>query len=616
MARWAIWAAAAVFLASADAWAVEGGAAHALALHGAPKYGPEFDHFDYVRPDAPKGGEIRLAAYGGFDSLNPYILRGVPASGMGLVFQTLAVESMDEVFTMYGELARTIEIAPDRSSVGFQLRPEAVFADGTPVLAEDVVWTFNTLREKGHPQYAAYWADVDRAEAVGDRTVRFIFKHPGNTELPLIIGQLPVLPKHEFETRDFSETTLKPLFGSGPYQIESVDPGRSIVYSRVKNWWAENIPTNKGMYNFDRVRYDYFRDMDVAFEAFKSGAYDARAENIAKNWATGYDFPAARDGRVVREEIRHHDQEGMQAFVMNLRRPIFADRRVRQAINSLMDFEWMNKNLFFDSYKRSESFFSNTDLAAEGTPGPEELKLLEPLRGAIPDEVFGPAFTAPRTDGTGNIRDQLRKALALLKDAGWEVRGDKLVRASDGQPFKFEFLSARSDDERVVQPFIRNLRRAGIEASFRVVDSAQYVARVDQFDFDVVALTLPQSQSPGNEQREMWGSASADIPGSQNAAGIKNPAVDTLIEALIASPDRATLVARTRALDRVLTWNWYVVPQWYSDKNRIARWDRFGHPDTPPSFVGPVPVSSMILPLWWIDPAKDAVVTPTMKRGG
>jgi len=615
MARWAIWAAAAMLFAGAAA-ADEAVAVHAASLSGSPKYGPDFTHFDYADPNAPKGGEIRLSAFGGFDSLNPYTLRGNPATGSGLVFQSLCSSSMDEVFSMYGELARSIKIAPDRSQVAFELRAEAMFSDGTPVTVDDVIWTFDTLRTKGHPTYRAYWADVERAERSGEHEVRFVFKHAGNTELPLILGQLPVLPKHAFEGREFEETTLIPLIGSGPYKVESVDPGRGIVYSRVENWWAENLPVNKGRYNFDRVRYDYFRDADVTFEAFKSGAFDVRYENSAKNWATGYDFPASRDGRVQRDEIRHGDAEGMQAFVLNLRRPVFADRRVRKAINLLFDFEWMNKSLFFDSYTRSNSYFSNTELAATGTPGPEELRLLEPLRGKVPDEVFGPAFVAPKTDGSGNIRAQLREALVLLKDAGWEVKGDKLVNVASGEPMRFEFLSPRADDERIVQPFIRNLKRAGIEATLRVVDAAQYLSRVDQFDFDVVPLPILQTLSPGNEQREMWESASADIPGSRNVSGIKDPAIDALTEAVVSAPDRETLVARTRALDRALTWNWFVVPHWYSDKNRIARWDRFGRPATVPPFVGPLPVSGMVVPLWWVDPAKDAIVTPTMKRGG
>lgn len=615
MARLAIWVAATTMLLTGAAAAGDG-AVHATALHGSPKYGPDFTHFDYAEPNAPKGGEIRLSAFGGFDNLNPFILRGMPPAGAGLPFQSLMVESMDEVFTVYGDLARSVEIAPDRSWVEFELRPEAVFSDGKPVTAEDVIWSFDTLRTKGSPVYRAYWADVDHAERTAERTVRFVFKHGGDTELPLIMGQLAVLPKHWFEGRDFEETTMTPIPGSGPYVVESVDPGRGVVYSRVKNWWGENLPVNKGRYNFDRVRYDYFRDADVTFEAFKAGAFDVRYENSAKNWATGYDFPAAREGRVQREEIKHGDAEGMQAFILNMRRPIFADRRVREAINLLFDFEWMNKALFFDSYIRSNSFFSNTELAARGMPGPEELRLLEPLRGRVPDEVFGPAYVAPKTDGSGNIRDQLRQALGLLKDAGWVIKGDELINATTGEPMRFEFLTDRAEDDRVIQPFIRNLKRAGIEATMRVVDASQYIFRVDQFDFDVVLSRILQSLSPGNEQREMWGSAYADQPGSQNVSGVKDKAVDALTEAVVQAPDRETLVARTRALDRVLTWNNYVVPQWYSDKNRIVRWDRFGRPATVPPFVGPVPISSLVLPLWWIDPAKDAVVTPTMKRDG
>lgn len=597
-------------LLAGAAMADEPAGSYALKLDGSPKYGPGFTHFDYTNPDAPKGGEIRLSAFGSFDSLNPFVLRGVPAIAAGLVFETLTVGSADEVLTEYGLIAETIAVAPDKGWVAFTLRPEARFHDGTPITAEDVIWSFETLKEKGAPHYRTYYADVVKAERVGDRTVRFTFRDNKNTELPVILGQLPVLPKHAFDGKDFGQTTLEPILGSGPYKVETVDPGRSITYVRVKDWWGRNLPVSKGQYNFDRIRYDYYRDLDVAFEAFKAGAYDYRYENSSKNWATGYDVPQVRDGVIVKEEIKHEDPAGLQCFVFNIRRPIFADRLVREGINQLFDYEWTRKNLFYGLYRRAASFFSNSEFAATGLPGPEELAVLDPFRSKVPDEVFAKPFSPPETDGSGNIRSQLRVALGLFKQAGWELRDNKLVNAKTGEPMRFEILLVQSNMERVVQPFVRNLERAGIEASIRIVDAAQYTNRIDGFDYDMIVASFPQSNSPGNEQRDFWNSARADLAGSRNLIGVRNPVVDELIESLINAPDRKSLIAHTKALDRVLSWNWYVIPQWYDDVYRIAYWNRFDHPKLAPKYGGPAVVTT-----WWIDPAKDAKLVSIQRRG-
>ncbi|WP_448204105.1 extracellular solute-binding protein [Azospirillum sp. sgz302134] len=595
-------------LAPAAAFADTAG--HAVTGHGTPKYGPDFKHFDYVNPDAPKGGEVKLATYGSFDSLHPFILRGSPAGGASLPFETLTVGSSDEVLTQYGLLAETITVADDRSWVAFTLRPQARFHDGTPVTADDVIWSFETLRDKGHPVYRSYYADVTKAEKTGERTVRFTFRNGDNPELPVIIGQLPVLPKHAFDGKDFASTTLEPIVGSGPYKVAEVQPGRSVVYQRVTDWWGKDLPVNRGRYNFDRIRFDYYRDLDVAFEAFKAGAVDVRQEHSSKNWVTGYDVPAVRDGHIVREEIKHQDPQGMQGFVFNSRRPIFADRRVREALNYLFDYEWTRANLSYGLFQRSKSFFSNSELAATGLPSPEEAKLLEPFKGKVPEEVFTKPFEPPKTDGSGNIRQNLRTALGLLKEAGWELKGNKLVNAKTGEPMRFEVLLVQADMERIVQPFVRNLERAGIGAGIRVVDTAQYQNRLDQFDFDMIVQRMPQSLSPGNEQRDYWQSAKADQPGSRNLAGIKDPVVDALIDRLIQAPDRDGLVTASRALDRVLLWGWYVIPHWHDDVRRVAYWNRFSHPAVAPKY------GFAFVDTWWVDPEKNAKLASTARRTG
>ncbi|MEI8393384.1 MAG: extracellular solute-binding protein [Rhodospirillaceae bacterium] len=576
---------------------------HGMSLYGPPKYPADFKHFDYVDPAASKGGDIKLSTIGSFDSLNPFILRGQAAAGNTMVFQTLTESSQDEPFSVYGLLAETIDVAPDRSRVAFTLRPQARFSDGTPVTVDDVIWSFQTLREQGHPHYRLYYTNVSKVEKTGPLTVSFSFSGPANRELPLIMGQLPVLPKHWFtKERPFNSTTLEPIPGSGPYVIADVQPGRSILYKRVKDWWAKDLPVSVGRYNFDTIRYDYYRDADIAFEAFKAGAIDFRLENSAKNWATGYDVPAVKEGRIIRETIKHEDPQGMQGFVYNTRRPLFHDRNIRQALAYMFDFEWSKASLMYGQYTRTASYYSNSDLAASGQPSQAQLQILEPYRGREPDEVFTTAFEPPKTDGTGNIRQNQRIALELFRKAGREMRDGKLVDTKTSEPVSFEILLDNPMFERIVQPYIRNLARTGITASIRIVDSAQYQNRLNSFDFDMIVDSMPQSLSPGNEQRDYWSSAAAKEQGSRNLAGVNDPVVDELVTRLISAPDRETLINTTHALDRVLLWGWYVIPQWHNDHHRVAYWARFGHPAVPAKYG--LPYEST----WWIDPAKDAAL--------
>ncbi len=572
-------------------------AAEGLALHGEPKYPQGFTHFAYANPSAPKGGEMRLAAIGTFDNLNPFILKGVVAADASSVFETLMEAALDEPFTQYGRIAQDVTVAKDRSWISYKLRPEARFHDGKPVTPEDVIFSFETLRDKGHPFYRSYYKDVAKAEKTGPNEVKFTFKNGDNTELPLLMGQMPVLAKHFWQGKDFAATTLDPIIGSGPYKIEKVSPGRSITYKRVENWWGENLPVNKGRYNFDRIRYDYYRDGTVALEGLFADKYDFRAENSAKNWATAYTSPAVKKGDIVRQEVRSELPSGMQGFVFNTRREIFKDPRVRQALALAFDFEWGNKNVAFNAYQRTNSYFANSELASSGLPSPDELKLLEKWRGKIPDEVFTQTYKAPKTDGSGDIRKNLRKASALLAQAGWTIKDGKLVNVA-GKPFSFEIVDSSPLFERWVQPFLRNLERLGIKASYRVADSAQYQNLTDDFNFDMMIHVFAQSLSPGNEQRDFWGSAKADQKGSRNLIGVRDPAVDDLIEKVIAAKDRAELVTACRALDRVLLWSHYVIPHWNYGGYRLAYWNRFGQPATTPQYGFDASA------LWWFDAQK------------
>jgi microcin C transport system substrate-binding protein len=581
----------------------------AIAMHGEPKYKPGFKHFDYANPDAPKGGEVRFGAIGGFDTFNQFIIKGRAAAGIGGIYDSLMVSSADEPFTEYGLLAENMETPADRSWVEFRLRPNARWHDGKPVTVDDVIFTFNILREKGAPFYRLYYGSVDKAAKTGERTVKFTFKPGENRELPLILGQLTVLPKHYWETRDFDKTTLEPPLGSGAYKIDSFEPNRSITYRRVPDYWGKDLPVNVGRNNWDVIRYDYFRDQVVVLEAFKAGAYDIRVENGAKNWATAYDIPALKTGALKKEAIPNNRTQGMQGWAFNMRRPMFQDRRVREAIGYAFDFEWTNKTLAYDQYTRSRSYWNNSDLESKGLPSPEELKLLEPWRGQIPDEVFTKEYNPPKTDGTGNIRDNLRKAAALLKEAGWSVKAGKLVNDKTGQPLSFEILLQDPTYERTTLPFAKNLERLGIDARVRTVDTAQYQRRTDDFDFDMTLDSWGQSESPGNEQRDMWTSHAADEKGSRNSTGLKSKAVDALVEAIIAAPDRRSLVERTHALDRVLQWEFLVVPQFHISVDRVAYWDRFGRPAVTPK-------QGVQIGFWWIDKAKAATLDQRRTQAG
>ncbi|MFK4027848.1 extracellular solute-binding protein [Stutzerimonas balearica] len=577
---------------------------HALTLYDEPpKYPANFEHFEYANPDAPKGGVLRQAGFGSFDSLNPFINKGVSAEDIGLIYDTLTTNSLDEPFTVYGLLAEKIERGPKNDWVRFYLRPQARFHDGQPVTAEDVAFTFETLVSQGAPQYRAYYADVDKVVVEGKRQVRFDFKHAGNRELPMILGQLPVLPKHWWAERDFTSGSLEPPLGSGPYRVERVQPGRSISYARVEDYWGRDLAVNRGFYNFDRLVFDYYRDNTVALQAFKAGQFDYWLETSAKNWATAYDIPAVHEGRLIKEEIPNYNPTGMQGFIFNIRRPLLQDRRVREALALLFDFEWTNRQLFNGAYFRTHSYFDNSELASSGLPGKDELAVLEPLRGQIPDEVFEKPFELPVTDGNGIIREQQRRAYQLLTEAGWHVENDRMVDAQ-GKPVKLEFLLVQSEFERVLLPYKRNLADLGIELEIRRVDVSQYVNRLRSRDFDMIVSGFGQSNSPGNEQREYWHSVSADNPGSRNFIGLKDPAIDTLVEQLIAADTRQELITHTRALDRVLLWGHYVVPNWHIKTWRVAYWNHLAHPQvTPRQDIG--------LMTWWTRPEEPAPATPT-----
>ncbi|BCR24988.1 extracellular solute-binding protein [Aquipseudomonas alcaligenes] len=556
---------------------------HAITLYDEPpKYPANFQHFDYVNPDAPKGGTLRQQSVGGFDSFNPFIPKG-NAVGVGLIYDSLTYHSPDEPFTEYGLLAERIDKAPDNSYVRFILNPKARFHDGTPVTAEDVIFTFNTLVEKGHPMYRHYYADVAQVVAEDKLRVRFDFKHQDNRELPLILGQIQVLPKHWWATRDFSKGDLEPPLGSGPYRIGKVAPGSAVTFERVKDWWAKDLPVSRGLYNFDRIQVDFYRDSQVALEAFKAGQFDVNLEYSAKDWNTGYESPALRAGKFVQLAIPNHNPAGMQGYVFNLRRPIFQDRRVREAIAQLFDFEWANKQLFYGAYKRTHSYFENSEMAARGLPSEAELKLLEPLRDKLPPEVFSQAFEPPVSDGSGIIREQSRRAYQLLTEAGYRIDNDKMI-GPDGKQLAFEFLNFQPNLERVVLPFKRNLAELGIDLQIRRVDVSQYINRLRSRDFDMTSAIWPQSSSPGNEQREFWHSSSADNPGSRNLMGLRDPAIDQLVEGLIRSGSREELITHARALDRALLWGHYVVPNYYVDTWRVAYWKRFGRPPVTPLY--------------------------------
>ncbi|MGF1476211.1 MAG: extracellular solute-binding protein [Geminicoccaceae bacterium] len=573
---------------------------HGLAIYDEPKYPPDWTHYDHVNPDAPKGGTLQLSASGTFDSFNPFIIKGSPAIGAGLLHLTLTAHSLDEPFTEYGLVAETMELAEDRSSIAFNLRPKAVFHDGEPIKPEDVIFSFDILRTEGTPLYRKYWANVTRAEKTGERQVTFFFSEQNNRELPLIMGQLPVLPKHYYDENEFDKTSLEPPLGSGLYQVDRFEPGRFISYKRVENHWADDLPVHKGRNNWARLEYEYYRDRDVMVEAFKAGHIDLFAENSAKRWATGYEGPMLDAGVIIKEEFPEGGSSRMQGYVFNTRREIFQDPRVREAIGYAFDFEWLNRNIFYGAYERINSYFyGSEEFNARELPNENELALLEQYREHLPPEVFTTVYEPPKTDGSGNPRRSLRAALQLLRDAGWSVQDGVLTHNETGRRMEFEYLYIEPSSERIAAPFARNLERLGIKMRLRRVDTSQYQERLNSFDFDMVTIPWGQSISPGNEQRDYWSCAAADFQGSRNYAGICNPAIDALIEHVIEADTREELVTATRSLDRALIWGHYVVPQFSSATTRIARWDIFSMPDELPPYR--VDTSA-----WWIDTEKMA----------
>ena len=583
---------------------------HAIAMHGSPKYPSNFQHFDYVNPNAPKGGEVINEATGTFDSFNAFILKGIPAAGIGLIYDSLMVGSSDEAFTNYGLLADSVIVPEDRSWVTFNLHPKARWHDGTPVTPEDVIWTFETLLKKGHPFFRVYYGDVKDVVKTGSRQVRFNFPGSTNRELPLILGQISILPKHYWTDRDFSKTTLEPPLGSGAYKIRNFEAGRNVTYERVENYWAKDLPVKKGQSNFDELRYEYYRDKEVATEAFKSGAFDFRSENSAKRWATQYDFPAKKAGKVRKLLIPHERPTGMQGFIFNTRKPFFNDSRVREAIAYAWDFEWTNKTIMFGAYKRTNSYFSNSELSsAGGLPKGEELEILQRFRSQLPPELFTRIYKAPQTDGSGNIRSNLRKALKLLREAGWSVSDGKL-RNTLGDVFAFELLLRQPSMEKLALPLKQNLERLGINMRIRTVDVAQYQQRTDTFDFDMIVGGIGQSLSPGNEQRDFWHSSNAGKPGSRNQIGIVDPVVDALVELVVEAPDRESLIARTRALDRVLLWGHYVIPHFHLQAARLVFWDKFGRPANTAKYSSGFPST------WWVDKVKNKNIGSWRRANG
>ncbi len=572
-----------------------------IALHGKPALPDNFAAFPYANPKAPKGGELRLFAMGSFDSTNPFINKGNAVDGTEYLYDSLTVASYDEPFSRYGLLAQKIERDPeDPSWIIYHLNPAAKFSDGVPVTAEDVVFTFDTIRKDGTPNLRNYYGDIAKVEALDKQRVKFTFKNKNNRELSLIVGEQPILPEHYWEKRTFNATTLDIPVGSGPYTLSKLDGNNVAVYTRNPGYWGADLPVNRGRNNFDSIKFSYYRDITVALEGFKAGKFDFNQESKAKNWATEYNFPAVQKGLVRKVEQLNQNPSGMQGYLFNTRKPLFQDRRVRQALGYAFDFEWSNRNLFYNAYVRTRSYFDNSELAATGLPSAAELALLTPYKTQLPPELFTTEYQPPKYDGSGNIRDGLVAAQQLLASAGWTMRNGKLTNAQ-GQPFKFEILLVQPEFVRIVEPFTRNLSRLGIDVSIRPVDASQYINRLRGFDFDMVVGGFAQSLSPGNEQRDFWGSKAADMPGSHNLVGIKSPVVDALVEKIVGARTREDLVTATRALDRVLLWNYYVIPQYHTNKYRLAFWDFLEQPTVKPKYA-------LGLEFWWANPAKMAKI--------
>lgn len=584
---------------------------HGYAQFGTLKYPAKFTHFDWVNPAAPKGGTMRVMAFGTFDTLNPYTFKGTsPVAtpnflqyGVNELNEPLMVgtglyaPSGDEPTSSYGLIARSVEYAEDRSWVVFNLRPEARFHDGKPITAYDVAFSYRLLLKEGHPQYRTNLQEVQRVDILGPQRIRFVFKRAGNPLLILRLGELPVLPQHYWKDRDFKATTFTPPLGSGPYRITQVQPGRQLVFERVKDYWGKDLPVNRGFNNFDRVEVEFYRDSDVAFEAFKAGEFDIYIEHQAKNWANGYNFPAVNRGEVIKAQVAHQIPTQTQGLFMNTRRATFADVRVREALGMMFDFEWTNRTLFSGAYQRALSYYPNSEFSATGVPQGHEWLLLSPYREQLPASLFSQAFSLPRTDGRGIPRDTLRKALGLLGEAGWKLN-DQRLQNSAGQPLRFELMLVNPNLERILQPYVENLASIGIDARLRTVDRAQYKQRLDQFDYDMILMTLNQTLSPGLEQWQYFHSSQVSVKGSKNYAGINNPVVDHLLEQLLAAQTRDDQLAAGRALDRVLLWQHYMIPNWYLNYHRLAYRNRFAFVTTPPYTLG--------LGAWWLKSMENA----------
>ncbi|NWB87404.1 extracellular solute-binding protein [Pseudomonas gingeri] len=584
---------------------------HGYAQFGTLKYPARFTHFDWVNPDAPKGGTLRVMAFGTFDTLNPYTFKGTsPVStpnflqyGVNELNATLMAgtgqyaPSGDEPNASYGLIAQSVEYSEDRSWVVFNLRPEARFHDGTPITAYDVAFSYRLLLKEGHPQYRTSLQEVARVDVLTPQRIRFVFKRSGNPLLILRLGELPVLAQHYWQGRDFTATTFEPPLGSGPYRISKVQPGRQLVFERVRNWWGENLPVNRGKYNFDRVEVEFYRDSDVAFEAFKAGEFDIYIEHQAKNWANGYRFPAVERGEVIQTRIPHRIPTQTQGLFMNSRRASFAQDPVREALGLMFDFEWTNRTLFGGAYRRAMSFYPNSEFSATGVPAGQEWLLLAPYREQLPARLFSEPFSLPQTDGRGIPRETLRRALALLGDAGWKLDGQRLLN-KNGQPLRVEILLVNPNLERILQPYVENLASIGVDARLRTVDRAQYKQRLDQFDFDMILMTLDQNLSPGLEQWQYFHSSQAGVKGSKNYAGVASPVIDHLLEALLAAHTRDEQLAAGRALDRVLLWQHIMIPNWYLDYHRLAYRNRFAFVTTPPYTLG--------LSAWWMKASEKA----------
>jgi microcin C transport system substrate-binding protein len=581
---------------------------HALSLFGDVKYPADFQHFDYVNPNAPRGGVVRQISVGTFDNFNVAVsgVKGTIAPAVGLIYETLTTGSLDEPATFYGLLAESFAYPDDYSWVKYRLRKEARWHDGNPVTVEDVIFSMEVAK-KYNPLFSAYYKHVAKTEKTAEGEITFTFDSPGNRELPTIVGELTILPKHWWEgtdssgkKRDISETTLEKPLGSGPYRVKEFTAGRSVVAERVKDYWGNKLPAQIGSNNFDEQRFEFFRDNLIALEAFKADQADWIFENSAKEWATAYDFPAAREKRVIKESFPTSNMGQMQGFAFNLRRGLFQDVKLRRAFNYAFDFEEMNKQLFYGTYKRTNSYFEGLDLACSGLPQGDELRILETVRDKVPAEVFTTPYANPVGGTAEAVRANLREGARLLKEAGFVVNKDGKLTGPSGKPVSVEFLTD-AVMERLILFYKPSLERLGITVSIRTVDDAQYQNRLRSFDFDLTTMVWPESLSPGNEQRDFWGSKAANLPGTQNVCGIQNPAVDALVEQVIFAKDRATLTAATRALDRVLLWNFYVVPHYFSGKFNYARWDRFSHPEPLPKYG-----VSAFPNLWWWDADKAA----------